>query len=326
MERRALGRTGISVSALAFGCGAVGGLMVRGERADQARGVARALEAGVDYFDTAPIYGDGASEKNLGRCLRELGARDRVVVGTKVWLGAEELDSPADGVRRSLESSLARLGTDHVELLHLHNPIAVDGDGPSVPARAALGAVAEALRGVVDDGLALHAGFTAVGETTALKELAADPAYETAQAYLNVLDPSGLEAGAAGGQQDFDGLIRHAAEHGTGVIAIRVYAAGALSAGPERHPTAWLPSKPLIPGSDYEADFERARRLERTAHELEMESVMEMGLRFVLGAPGVSTALVGLSSLDQLDAALRWAERGPLAPEEVQRLVETARD
>ncbi len=59
MEMRTFGRTGLQVSILGFGCGAVGGLMVRGAPADQERAVARALEAGVNYFDTAAMYGNG---------------------------------------------------------------------------------------------------------------------------------------------------------------------------------------------------------------------------------------------------------------------------
>ena len=82
MEQRDLGRTGLQVSALGFGAGAVGGLMVRGDPAEQTRAVARALDAGITYFDTAPGYGDGRSEENLGRALRELNAWGRCAVGT----------------------------------------------------------------------------------------------------------------------------------------------------------------------------------------------------------------------------------------------------
>ena len=82
MEMRTFGRTGLRVSILGFGCGAVGGLMVRGSPEDQERAVARALEAGVNYFDTAAMYGNGESEKNLGRVLAKL--KPNVVVGTKV--------------------------------------------------------------------------------------------------------------------------------------------------------------------------------------------------------------------------------------------------
>ena len=327
MERRTLGRTGVAVSALGFGCGAVGGLMVRGDRREQVRSVERALEAGIDYFDTAPSYGDGASETNLGHALRELGVRDQAVVGTKVRLNQADLSRPAPAVRRSLEASLRRLGLEQVELVHLHNAVGVetaDPSDPGVPVQAALVEVAEGLRRAVDDGLARHVGFTAVGATEALGKLVAAPAYETTQAYLNVLNPSGVRPGAAGGQQDFDGLIGQASAEGVGVIAIRIYAAGALSARPERHPVAWLPGGPLVPGSDYAADLERARGLEGTAAELGLDSVLELGLRFALTAPGVSTALVGLSSFDHLVTAVRWSERGHLSAEAFERLLQMA--
>ena len=82
MEMRVFGRTGLRVSIFGFGCGAVGGLMVSGTPEDQERAVARALEAGVNYFDTAAMYGNGESEKNLGRVLAKL--KPNVIVGTKV--------------------------------------------------------------------------------------------------------------------------------------------------------------------------------------------------------------------------------------------------
>ena len=72
MQLRVFGRTGMQLSALGFGCGAVGGLMVRGDAADQERTIARAIAAGVNYFDTAVLYGDGESETNLGRVLQKL--------------------------------------------------------------------------------------------------------------------------------------------------------------------------------------------------------------------------------------------------------------
>ena len=85
MELRLFGRTGLQLSVLGFGCGAVGGLMVRGDPLDQERTVARAIDAGVNYFDTAVQYGNGESEKNLGRVLQRLKPAN-VTVGTKVRL------------------------------------------------------------------------------------------------------------------------------------------------------------------------------------------------------------------------------------------------
>src|SRR5258708_13095594 len=72
MDKRRFGRTGLDVSLIGFGCGAVGGLMIKGTAADQERAVARALELGINYFDTAQMYGNGESERNLGRVLKAL--------------------------------------------------------------------------------------------------------------------------------------------------------------------------------------------------------------------------------------------------------------
>src|ERR1700746_1864075 len=102
METRTLGRTGLAVSTLGFGCGAVGGLMVRGHPADQERAIARAIAAGVNYFDTAVQSGNGEAEANLGRILQKLKPAD-VVVGTKVRLPPSEFGRIAETVVASLE-------------------------------------------------------------------------------------------------------------------------------------------------------------------------------------------------------------------------------
>src|SRR6202142_1573348 len=120
MEMRMFGRTGLKLSVLGFGCGAVGGLMVRGDSLDQERAVARAVAAGVNYFDTAVQYGNGESEKNLGRVLQKLKPAN-VAVGTKVRLPESEFGRIADAVTISLEGSLARLHLERVDIFHLHN-------------------------------------------------------------------------------------------------------------------------------------------------------------------------------------------------------------
>src|SRR5216684_106245 len=89
MQLRLFGRTGMQLSVLGFGCGAVGGFMVRGDPADQERIIARAIAAGVNYFDTAVQYGNGESEKNLGRVLQKLKPPD-VAVGTKVRISSAD--------------------------------------------------------------------------------------------------------------------------------------------------------------------------------------------------------------------------------------------
>src|SRR5205807_8064326 len=143
MERRRLGRTGLEVSVLGYGAGAVGGLFTKGDAADQERAVARAIEAGINYFDTAALYGNGESEKNLGRVLKALKAN--VIVGTKVRLSAAHRVDVGKGIVQGMEDSLKRMGRDHVDLFQLHNPLVATDADDKLAIDIALNEVAPAL-------------------------------------------------------------------------------------------------------------------------------------------------------------------------------------
>src|SRR5260370_38112887 len=130
----------MQLSVLGCGCGAVGGFMVRGDPADQERIIARAIAAGVNYFDTAVQYGDGESEKNLGRVLQKLKPANGVV-GTKVRLPPGEFGRIADAVTMSLEGSLARRRLDRVDVFHRPNPITETGGGAELTVGHVLGDV-----------------------------------------------------------------------------------------------------------------------------------------------------------------------------------------
>jgi len=293
--------------------------MVRGDAADQARAVALALEAGVRYFDTAPSYGDGRSEENLGRALAAVDTERTALVGTKVRVDADQLDDVNAAVRRSLEDSLRRLGRDRVDLFQLHNAIRDPFDDPQL-----LDDIAGAMLGMVDEGLAGHVGFTGLGDTPAIQSALQAGRFETVQTYFNAVNPSAVYPGATGGGQDFDGLVTVAGGHEVGVINIRVYAAGALSAVQGRHPIAGGVGGALA-GSPYAEDLDHAQRLSELAAELGLESALELGLRCALGTPGISVVLVGLSSLEHLEAALRWEARPPLPAGAIERVVALAR-
>lgn len=121
MKYRSMGRTGLKVSEIGFGCGGNAGLMVRGGFDQQLRIVEAALEAGINYFDVAPDY--IGAEANLGRVLRSLSARP--LINSKVEIRAENLDDIAGHVVRSAESSLKALGVDRLDVLQIHNaPVA----------------------------------------------------------------------------------------------------------------------------------------------------------------------------------------------------------
>lgn len=321
MEYRTLGTTGLRVSALGFGCGNVGGLLVRAPAAERERAVARAVELGISYFDTAPMYGNGESERNLGSALRAL--RADVHVGTKFRIGGLPPEEMPQAVARSLEESLRRLGREQVDLLQLHDHLGSDPRGRGVPVRTLLEALVPALEKLVEQGKTRCFGITALGATADLLQAVDAGVLASAQVCLNLLNPSAAHALPAGvPAQDFGGLLLRARERGTGAIAIRVLAAGALSGSEARHPLAAPQVGPIASGPDYASDVQRAARFRALVDAGHAESLVDAAIRFALSCDGISTVLVGYSSLEQLETAAASAERGPLAPAALAQLRE----
>jgi L-galactose dehydrogenase/L-glyceraldehyde 3-phosphate reductase len=321
MDYRPLGRTGLRVSTLGFGCGNVGGLLVRGAPSERERAVARGLELGINYFDTASIYGDGLSEQHLGQALRAL--RADVLVGTKVRLVADDLAAIPAAIVRSTDDSLRRLGMERVDLMQFHNPIAVDRRGASVSSKDVLQTILPTLARLVEQGKTRFFGLTALGDTPALLDVVDDGRIQTAQVCLNLLNPSAaVEPPAKFPAQDFSRLLPRCRERGIGTIIIRVAAGGALSGVETRHPIASPPPEPIASGADYATDVRRARRLQPLVDEGHVESLVEASLRFAVGADGVSTILLGYSSLDQLEYAATCVAKGPLPAAALSRLRE----
>jgi L-galactose dehydrogenase/L-glyceraldehyde 3-phosphate reductase len=315
MDKRTLGRTGLPVSVLTFGCGAVGGLMTRGAPETQERAVAGALEAGINHFDTAPLYGDGASEQNLGRVLAAL--KPDVIVSTKVRLPAERNMA---AIAASLETSLRRLQRDHVDLFQLHNAIGQPA-GQTLSAEEVLGDVVPAFNRMREQGKTRFIGFTAIGETASLHRLIASGAFDAAQVPYNALNPSPAEAiPAAYPAQDYGRILDLAAQHGVGTIGIRVLAGGALSGREERNPLGLATVEPIGSGKSYAADVARARRLEPMVREGHAGSLTEMAVRFAIAAQKLSTTEIGLATLDELNAAIKAVEQGPLSAAALARL------
>jgi aryl-alcohol dehydrogenase-like predicted oxidoreductase len=320
METRTFGRTGMPISVLGFGCGAVGGLMVRGDPADQERAVARALEAGVNYFDTAVQYGDGASEQNLCRVLKRLKPAN-AVVGTKVRLSEPDRRAIADAARKSLEGSLRRLGLERVDIFYLHNPVTAAGDAESLAARQVLEEVVPALDKLRAEGKARFLGFTAIGETAALREIVDAGVFDAAQLTYNLLNPSAARALPSGyPAQDYARLLAKTEAPGVGVVGIRVLAGGALSGSAERHPIASPPPMPIGSAQSYDADLRRARRLMPLVTEGYAASLQEAAIRFAISQPAIGTILVGMATPAEFEQALAAVEKGPLEAAALERI------
>jgi len=292
--------------------------MVRGTPADQERAVARAMELGINYFDTAPSYGNGESERNLGRVIKTL--RPDVLVGTKFRIEPTERGRVSEAVTASLEASLRRLGMDWVDLLQLHNPISPDARG-GLAVGTVLDHVVPALEGIRPQGKIRFFGITALGDTAAVQRVIAARVLDTAQACYNLLNPS-AGAGVPRGfpAQDFAGLLDRAREAAVGVIGIRVLAAGALSGVETRHAVAVPSVDPIASGPNYGADVRMAGRFEALVREGHAGSLIEAALRFAIASDAVSTVLVGYSSLDHLEYAAACVNKGPLPASALGRL------
>jgi aryl-alcohol dehydrogenase-like predicted oxidoreductase len=325
METRAFGRSGLRVSVLGFGCGMVGGLMVRGAPADQERTVARALDVGINYFDTAVQYGNGVSEENLGRVLKTLKPAS-AIVGTKVRLPSRDFGRIGAAIGESLEGSLRRLRMESVDIFHLHNEISSNGGGETLSARQVLEEVAPAFERLRQQGKFRHLGITAIGDTAALKQVIDSRLFVSGQVTYNMLNSSAATPPPANyPAQDYGRLFEHTRAAGVGVIAIRVLAGGALSGLLERHPIASPPPEPIGSALTYEADVARARRLMPLVTEGFAGSLTEAATRFAISHPAVGTILVGMATPEQFEQALAAVEKGPLPQIALDRLAQLQR-
>lgn len=322
MDLRGFGRTGMKLSLLGFGCGAVGGLMVRGDPLDQERTIARAIAAGVNYFDTAVQYGDGESEKNLGRVLGRLKPAT-AIVGTKVRLPSADFARIAQAVAISLEGSLRRLQLDRVDIFHLHNAITEHGGGEALGVHQVLNEVVPVFERLREQGKTRFLGLTAIGDTAALHRLIDSGAFHSAQVVYNMLNPSAAIALPPNyPAQDYGRLFDHTAAAGVGVVGIRVLAGGALSGAAERHPIAGPAPEPIGSAAVYETDVARARRLMPLVNEGFAATLTEAAIRFALSHPAMGTILVGMATPQQFEHALAAVEQGPLPSAAFDRLAQ----
>ncbi len=322
MEMRDFGRTGLKVSVLGFGCGAVGGLMVRGSAADQEQAISKALDAGINYFDTAVQYGDGLSETHLGRALGKLKPA-HAIVGTKVRIPSDAFGRIAAEATQSLDASLVRLGMDHVDIFHLHNPISMAGGGESLSVQQVLEEIAPTFEALRAAGKIRFLGITAVGETEALHAVLDSNRFQSAQVSYNMLNPSAAQKLPAGyPAQDYGRLFDHTVAAGVGVVGIRVLAGGALTGTAERHPIASPPPPPIGSALDYGTDLQRAQRLMPLVTEGFAGSLAEASTRFAISHPAMGSILVGMATVAEFDAGLAAVRKGPLSAAALARVAE----
>ena len=321
MNTRQLGRTHLQISELVFGGGWVGGILIHQDEEVKRAAVRRAIDAGINWIDTAGDYGEGQSEIALGWLLAELDAAERPHVSTKVRLDLESGEDIASQIRAGIERSLDRLRMDKVTLFQLHNPVQPTRAGQHVGVEDVIGdgGIADILDGLRKEGLTDHIGFTALGDAASCIRVVESGKVDTAQVYYNMLNPTaglsdpidGLDA------QNFTGLMAACRHHEVGIMNIRVFAAGVLATD-IRHgrEVAITPEN-----RDLEAEAKRARAA-ITAAGHAGESRAETAIRFSLANDDVSCVVVGLAELDHLELAIKAAEAGPLPAGKLSNLRE----
>ena len=299
MRYRSFGITDLPVSEIAFGGGAVGGLLINQDDDTKRAAIRQAVDAGVNWIDTAPMYGDGQSEAALGWLLEEMDAD--VYVSTKVFVNPQRMDDIRGEVEGSLEQSLKRLRMDRVDLFQLHNPLG-QGEGALEPAVVLRdGGILDVMENLRDQDLCEHIGMTALGRRDDIVELIDSGRFASAQVYYNCLNPTAAMSEAPPGWtgHDFSGVVDACGRHGIAVMAIRVFAAGVI-ATEVRHGRE---SPPLTEGTGLETEEQRARAVFAELGGAE-GSQAQTGLRYVLANEDVSCAVIGLSGTDQLVEAL----------------------
>jgi aryl-alcohol dehydrogenase-like predicted oxidoreductase len=266
-----LGRTDLSVSEIGFG-GAPAGLRnylgtwdpARPESARRVEAaIERAVEKGINYFDTAPGYGDGLSEEMFGRALQPY--RDRVFIATKIRA------SDASGMRQSLEQSLERLQTDHVDVLQYHGTWF---DEPEVERILRRGGILSGLQALRAEGLTRFIGFTSEGDDGPVSRMIGTGEFDVMQICYNLIFQHPYEPGQR------RGVIYQAKALHMGIVVMRPLTSGIFQ--------RWI--RGVFPDVDRHVDLPKAL------------------LSFVLSNPLADVAVIGMRSAERVEANCAAAE------------------
>jgi L-galactose dehydrogenase/L-glyceraldehyde 3-phosphate reductase len=305
------------VSEIAFGAGVTGGILIKGEETEAIRALNRAIALGINWIDTAALYGNGASEATIGRHIHSLDPQPSV--STKVRIERDEMSDIPGAIERSLEQSLKRLSLDRVALFQLHNQLGeAVGDRPTLSVQQVLGpgGVADTFDRLQDQGLFEATGLTAAGDTGAILKVIDSGRFDCAQVYYNALNPSAAWSRAHQNwrAQDFSGVMAACFHQNMGVLNIRIFAGGPL-ANPGRPERLAV----LISGTDVDNEVRCAAAV-RAALGTRYGSPAQIALRFALANHDVATRVIGVGDLRDLDEAIEAVIAGPLPTEAVKKL------
>lgn len=314
MEYVNLGNTGLKVSRLCLGCMTYGSSKWREWVLDEEQSrpfIKRALEAGINFFDTANMYSNGASEEVVGRALRDFGKRDELVIATKVF-NPMRSDPNGRGLSRKaimteIDHSLRRLGTDYVDLYQIHRW------DYSTPIEETL----QALHDVVRAGKARYIGGSSMfawqfAQSLYVSDLNGWTRFVSMQNHYNLIY-----------REEEREMIPLCLDQGIGLIPWSPLARGFLAGN--RNPQGGETTRAKT--DDYakqlyyqEDDFEVAKRVTEVAQQRGVPN-MQVALAWILSKPGITAPIIGASKANHLEEALTALDL-KLSGEEIKRLEE----
>ena len=317
MKTRKLGKTGINVSELVLGGGYVGGILLQSDEEEKLRAVQHAMDSGINLIDTAPSYGNGESEKSVGNLLPHVSPKP--YLATKVQIDPLIREDLAGQVEKSINASLTRLKTSSVDLVQLHNPLSKEDDIKHLGIDHLLGenGVINALQKAKDSGLTKYIGMTALGNPASCQIAIKTAAFDTAQVYYNMLNPSAdMTVPSNWTQLNFLKLMNTCEDYQIGIMNIRVFAAGILAS------TKRSGREIAITGSGdfkFEEDEQRAEKLFRYLPKSKY-TMAQQALRFSLANQKISCVVLGLASLSELKESLYVASAAPMDNPSLEKL------
>jgi aryl-alcohol dehydrogenase-like predicted oxidoreductase len=299
---RTLGSSDIKVSTVGVGCNAFG---TRIDQAQTSAVVDAAFEHGINFFDTADVYGRGESETLLGEALK--GRRDDVVIATKFGMDVEGLNGDDGGrrgtatyVKKAIDSSLKRLGTDHVDLYQLHTP------DPSTPIEETLGALNE---------LVVAGKVRAIGSSNLLAWQLVDASWVSRTKGLTSFVTAQNEYSLYNPAAEIE-LTPACVELGVGILPYFPLAYGLLTGKYRRGEAAPAGTRLEAQGQRLAtADWDRIEALETFAKQRDI-SILQLAIGGLAAKPAVSSVIAGATRPDQVAAN---AAAGEWVPSEEDR-------
>ncbi len=299
VEHRPLGRTGVQVSKLCLGT-MMFGAWGNPDHDDSIRVIHAALDAGINFVDTADVYSDGESEQIVGKALRG-GRRDDVVLATKFFMPMGDDPNRRGGSRRwiiqAVEDSLRRLGTDRIDLYQLHRP------DPSTDLDETLGALTD----LVQQGKVRYIGSSSfsAGEIVEAQWTARErhlQRFRTEQPPYSLL-VRGIELD----------VLPTAQRHGMGILTYSPLGGGWLSGRWSADATPTSPARQRLAARFDMSLPDNQRKLEAVAHLAKVAddagvSLIELAIGFVVNHPAVTSAIIGPRTMEQLQSQLPAAD------------------